>query len=44
MFEELDTKKDELKILSYGFGDSNLEDVFLKVSEANEFHSTSSNS
>lgn len=40
MFENMDLHKDEIGLNSYGFGDSNLEDVFLKVSEINEHHNS----
>lgn len=38
LFKELDKNKDKLKITNYGFGSSNLEDVFLKVAEVNDHH------
>lgn len=38
MFSLMDQQKQELQIASYSMGDSNLEDVFLKVSKLNIHH------
>jgi len=43
LFKDLEQNKDQLKFDNYGFGSSNLEDVFLKVSEINEHHLKSDN-
>lgn len=38
MFEFIESNKDKYCIATYGFGDTNLEDVFLTVSKLNEHH------
>jgi len=38
MFDFLETNKAKYHIATYGFGDTNLEDVFLEVSKINEHH------
>jgi len=43
LFRDLEQNKDKLKFNNYGFGSSNLEDVFLKVSEVNDHHLKSNN-
>jgi hypothetical protein len=43
MFDYLETNKDKFKIATYGFGDTNLEDVFLEVSKINEHHNENNN-
>lgn len=42
MFEQLESKKEQFNIATYGFGDTTLEDVFLSVSELNEHHKDNS--
>lgn len=38
LFEFIEANKHTYKIATYGFGDTNLEDVFLTVSKLNEHH------
>jgi len=38
MFEYLEANKGLYNIATYGFGDTNLEDVFLSVSKLNQHH------
>ena len=38
MFEYIESIKNDFNIATYGFGDTNLEDVFLAVSKLNKHH------
>jgi len=38
LFNNLDSHKNDIGVVNYGFGSCTLEDVFLKVSEINDHH------